>query len=75
MAASFDPCVLRAWRQESGLKAEQVCVLADVSYPYLKGLEGGAYRNPSAALLTRLANTFGRSVGELFPDADAAGVR
>ena len=69
---AFNHTVLRAWRLESGMTPEQVCVAARVSYPYLRRLEdlGG---NPSADLLDRLAAAYGRPVGELFtPDPAAA---
>ena len=71
--SSFNHRVLRAWRLESGLKPELVCVRADVSYPYLRTLEdyGG---NPSAALLARLAEVYGRPLDELFT-RDEAGQR
>ena len=65
MATAFNHRVLRAWRLESGLTPEQVCVAAPISYPYLRTLEdrGG---NPSAAVLARLAEVYGRPIGELF---------
>ncbi|MGH3162570.1 MAG: helix-turn-helix transcriptional regulator [Streptosporangiaceae bacterium] len=71
MATAFNHRVLRAWRLGSGLTPEQVCVAAKVSYPYLRTLEdkGG---NPSAALLARLAEVYGRSLDELFDTARAA---
>jgi transcriptional regulator with XRE-family HTH domain len=75
MATAFNHHVLRAWRLESGLKPEEVCVAAPISYPYLRQLEdnGG---NPSAAMLARLAAVYGRDLGELFTsDPDPAGVR
>jgi transcriptional regulator with XRE-family HTH domain len=76
MAATFDPCVLHRWRLETGLTLEQACVLAQVSYPYLRALESGAHRNPSAGLLSRLAAVYGdRAIGELFTDSDQAGIR
>jgi transcriptional regulator with XRE-family HTH domain len=78
MATVFDHHLLRAWRLESGLKPEQVCVLAQVSYPYLRAIEDGARANPSIRLLTRLAAVYGRDPGELFTtddDAEPAGAR
>jgi transcriptional regulator with XRE-family HTH domain len=67
MAMSTNPAlaaVLREWEFESGKRRETVCVEAEVSYPYLSRLlrEGG---NPSAALLFRLAEAYGRDVNEL----------
>jgi transcriptional regulator with XRE-family HTH domain len=74
--ATFDHRVLHAWRLESGLRAEQVCVQADMSFSYLRALEAGAHRNPSVGLLTRLAAVYGRDVRELFTDdAAPAGTR
>lgn len=72
--ATFDHRVLRAWRLESGLKPEQVCVLAQVSYPYLRALEDGAHRTPSIRVIERLAAVYHRPIGELFTsDPDPAG--
>ena len=43
-------------------------MLARVSYPYLRQIEDQG-RNPSAALLARLAEVYGRPLDELFtPD-------
>ena len=58
--ATFDHRVLRRWRLESGLRPEQVCVLAQLSYPYLRAIEDGARPNPSVHLLGRLAAVYGR---------------
>lgn len=69
MATAFDRHRLRAWRLESNFTPEQVCVLARVSYPYLRGIEDGIRTGPSIALLTRLASVYGRDVRELFTDA------
>ena len=60
--ATFDHRVLRAWRLQSGMKPEQVCVQADMSLLDLRALEAGAHRNPSVGLLTRLAAAYGRDV-------------
>lgn len=73
---TFNHRVLRAWRTESGLRPERVCVDADMSFSYLRQLEDGTARNPSASVLARLAAVYGRDVGELFtPDHDPAGAR
>jgi transcriptional regulator with XRE-family HTH domain len=76
MNTAFNPRVLRAWRLDSGMATEEVCVAARVSYPYLRQLEsyGG---NPSAAVLARLAAVYHRDLGELFTttDPDPAGAR
>ena len=75
-ATTFDRHVLRAWQLESGLTPEQVCVLGQVSYPYLRRIEDGYKASPSMALLTRLAAVYRRDVHELFTDdADRAGAR
>jgi transcriptional regulator with XRE-family HTH domain len=69
--AIFNHHVLRTWRLGSGLSPEQVCVAARISYPYLRTLEdrGG---NPSAAVVARLAEVYGRPLDELF-SAETAG--
>ena len=74
--ATFDRHKLRAWRLESGLTPEQVCVLAQVSYPYLRRIEDGYKASPSMAVLTRLAAVYRRDVRELFTDdPERAGTR
>lgn len=51
-------------------------MLAQVSYPYLRGIEDGIRTGPSIALLTRLASVYGRDVRELLTHApDRAGTR
>ena len=65
----YDYRPLRAWRLESGMTPELVCVRAEVSYPHLRALEDGA-RSPSIAVLTRIAAVYGRDVRELFTDSD-----
>ena len=74
MATAFNHDLMRAWRLESGLKLEEVCVAAPISYPYLRRLEdkGG---NPSAALLARLAAVYGHDLSELFTSEETAGAR
>ena len=70
---TFNHRVLRTWRLESGLRPEEVCYRAEISFSYLRTLEdrGG---NPSAIVLARLAAIYGREVGELFTP-DSAGAR
>jgi transcriptional regulator with XRE-family HTH domain len=70
---AFNHSVLRAWRLDSGKTLEEVAYRAAVSYPHLRRLEdlGG---NPSADLLARIAEVYGRDVRELFT-ADPAGAR
>lgn len=67
----FNYRVLRSWRLDSGKTLEEVAFRAECSYPYLRSLEdrGG---NPSAALLARIADVYGRDIRELFT-ADPAG--
>jgi transcriptional regulator with XRE-family HTH domain len=67
---TFNPEILLTWRLESGFKIEAVCVLARCSYSTLRGLETGDRRHPSIDLLTRLADIYGRPVGELFTEPD-----
>jgi transcriptional regulator with XRE-family HTH domain len=77
-ANSFNGAVLRRWRLEAGVKPELVCVKAGLSWPYLRALEDRRTyaRHPSLALLTRLAEFFGRDITELFAeDTDTAGAR
>lgn len=74
--ASYDHRVLLAWHQDSGKTLEQVCVLAQVSYPYLRSLRNGVRGRPSIEVLTRIAAAYGRDVRELFTDdATKAGAR
>lgn len=65
--------LLIKWRTEAGLKHEQACAAAGISFSYLYHLEkhGG---NPSGAILVRLASVYGHDISELFdPDlADAS---
>lgn len=61
---------LRAWRLASGMRPEQVCVAADVSYPHLRAIEDSNRINPSLAVLERIARAYGRSLAELFADDD-----
>ena len=70
---TFNHSVLRTWRLESGLRAEEVAYRAEISFSYLRALEdrGG---NPRAIVLARLAAIYGREVGELFT-SDPAGAR
>ncbi|HEY2691207.1 MAG TPA: helix-turn-helix transcriptional regulator [Streptosporangiaceae bacterium] len=74
---TFNHRMLRTWRLESGLRAEEVCYRARMSASYLRTLEdrGG---NPSASVLGRIAAVYGRSLDELFTfdsDSDPAGAR
>jgi transcriptional regulator with XRE-family HTH domain len=69
---TFDRRLLRTWRLGSGLRAEQVCVKADISFSYLRAIEDGQ-RSPSADVLTRLAGVYGQDVRDLF--GELAGAR
>jgi len=68
---SFDRRLLRKWRRDSGLKPELVCVRADISFAYLRAVENGS-RSPSADVLTRLADVYGRDVRGLFGELAGA---
>jgi transcriptional regulator with XRE-family HTH domain len=59
------------------MRPEQVCVLANVSYPHLRGIEDGVRKRPSLPLLTRLAAVYNRDLRDLFTEHDdaPAGVR
>jgi transcriptional regulator with XRE-family HTH domain len=74
---AFNHRKLREWRLASGLRPEEVCARAGVSYSYLRGIEDGARVNPSARMLARIAAVYGRSLDELFTtdDAEPAGAR
>lgn len=65
---AFNHRLLRTWRDESGLRPEEVAARAQVSYSYLRAIEDGARVNPSAPLLARIAAVYGRSLDELFTD-------
>ena len=73
--ATFNHRLLRQWRDESGMRPEEVAFRAQCSISHLLRLEtiGG---NPSADLLTRLTAVYGHELAELFtPDADPASAR
>jgi transcriptional regulator with XRE-family HTH domain len=72
---TFNHRLLRQWRDDSGMKPEEVAYRANCSFSHLLRLEslGG---NPSADLLTRIAAVYGRDVRELFTaDPDALDAR
>jgi transcriptional regulator with XRE-family HTH domain len=66
--SSFDHARLRQWRDDSGLRLEEVAARSGVSFSYLRALEdrGG---NPSARKLARIAAVYGRPLDELFSPA------
>jgi transcriptional regulator with XRE-family HTH domain len=66
---------LLEWRRNSGLRPEEVCARAQVSYGYLRAIENGGRVNPSAQILARIAAVYGRSLDELFDDSEPAGAR
>lgn len=63
-ALVFNSERLRQWRQESGLRVEEVAARSGISYSYIRALEdrGG---NPTAGVLAALADVFGKPVDEL----------
>jgi len=62
----FDHAKLRAWREEAGLRREEVCFrAAPLSYPYLSNIEDGR-QTPSVELAYRLAELYGKDPAELF---------
>jgi transcriptional regulator with XRE-family HTH domain len=67
---SFNYRLLRTWRLDAGLRREQVCAAAGISFGYLRHIEDGTRHNPSIAVLTRVAEALGHSVSELFTDDD-----
>lgn len=69
-SSTFNYARLRQWRDESGLRVEEVAARSGISYSYLRALEdrGG---NPTAGILAALAAVYGKPVSELF-DAAAA---
>lgn len=68
----FNSELLRAWRENSGLRVEEVCARAGVSYPYLRSLEAGRQDNPSLDVVARLAAVFGRAPGDLLVPGETA---
>jgi transcriptional regulator with XRE-family HTH domain len=76
MQLVYNPRVVRSLRLDSGKTLEEVAYRAGCSYMHMRRLEDGTARNPSAALLARIAAVYGRDVGELFtPDPDPASAR
>lgn len=61
---------LRTWRLASGMTPEQVCVAADISFPYLRAIEDTDRVHPSVAVLDRMTRVYGRTLAELFADDD-----
>ena len=75
-----NPEKLRAWREETGLRREQVCThftddpdLPNLSFGWLAALEGGYNaRQPSVQLLNALARYYGHDPGELLAEGTPA---
>lgn len=63
---TFNHRVLRTWRDDSGLRPEEVCARARVSISYLRAIEDGRRVNPSVQMLARIVAVYGRSLDELF---------
>ena len=57
--------VLKTLREGKGFSQDHLAKKAGVTREYLTMLESGARRNPSLAVLQRLAKALGVSVGEL----------
>lgn len=56
---------LQRLRRERGLTQEEVAHRAKIHQTYLSGVEGGK-RNPSIAVLERLARALGADIAEFF---------
>ncbi len=56
---------LRRLREAKGLTQVELAKRANITDEYLSMLESGVRRNPSLAVLRRLARALGVSVGEL----------
>jgi transcriptional regulator with XRE-family HTH domain len=63
-APLYDYAKLRAWRDEAGLRREQVAVDLSISARWLEALEVGR-KTPSVQMLSRLAAYYGHQAGEL----------
>ncbi len=57
--------MLKELREAKGLTQEELAKKAKVTRPYLTMLETGARKNPSLAILKRLAKALGVPVTEL----------
>ncbi len=64
-APKFNHARLREWRQESGLRLEDVAARSGVSFSHLRALEdrGG---NPSGETVAAIAAVFGKPMDELY---------
>jgi transcriptional regulator with XRE-family HTH domain len=70
-ATIYDPAKLRAWRAEAGERREHVAVALGFSATWLKQVEN-AERMPSLQLLTRLAEHYGHTLGDVLVSEQAA---
>ncbi len=66
---------IRALREESGLTQGQLATYSAVSQGYLSQLENGEVKNPSAAVLLRVAEAMHVDADELFEAAGYPTVR
>lgn len=57
-------------RRDKGYTQEQLEALAEITQPYISGLESGA-RNPTITVLVRLAHALEVSVGDLIQGVDS----
>jgi transcriptional regulator with XRE-family HTH domain len=57
--------VLKDLREDKGLSQDALAKKADVTQPYIAMLERGKKKNPSLAILKRLAKALGVPVTEL----------
>jgi transcriptional regulator with XRE-family HTH domain len=67
--SSFNHARLRQWREQSGLRAEEVAARSGTSFSHLRALEAGEVDNPGGLVLARIAAVYGRSLDELFTGA------
>jgi len=58
-------------REARGLTQEQLSKMVNVSRPYLADIERGFKRNPSFALLERIAQALGVTVNDLLEEQKA----
>ncbi|MFI5342158.1 MAG: helix-turn-helix domain-containing protein [Candidatus Methylomirabilales bacterium] len=56
---------LKKLRIKAGLTQEELAKKGGVTYAYISMLESGAKKNPSLALVKKLAKALGVTVGEL----------
>jgi len=62
---------LRRLRHAKGLSQEELAHAADIHQTYLSGVEGGK-RNPSVAVLDRIATALGSDISALFDNPGRA---